>query len=367
MPHRARRGTKHFPDELIKSEKSKLAPHNPQPDEHRLQWPYLEPVSDAATDDETDTETRNKWIIFGPTTLPDTHSAGPLKSSINTPEVQGEGAKPIRPRAMQPRALMGPVLSKKIAARKPNDSDVVKRTIDPLFANISVSPFPQSGRWAYEQLKVANKAQADAIKTENERLAATGPNARLLSTRTDIEQNMANARFNVKFIQAFAGRGTFEELKAQHGTECRELTSFLYKYYPNGLPTVVDLSKQALSQTATVSSSSPTVAAPKTPSAPSALSPASAATSLTQSTNRIIRSSVYFPEPITAADLENAKQSTNWFKRNAALNIVIQLTFSDEFNKAYKVDGEGIDLEKFPGEDSKYRQLWLDYQIDEDE
>lgn len=216
MPRRARRGTNYFPDELVQPEKPKLAAHNPKPDEHKLQWPYLEPASNAAVA-ETDTE-KSGPKIFPPLAWPGTKPVAPITSSIYTPEAQKERTKPLRPLSIKPRASMGPVFNEKRAAEKPNDSDVVKRSIDPLYAQISVSPFPQSGRWAYEQLKVAKDIQAAAIKTENQKLAAADPKATLLSTITEIEQNMANSRaFTAEFIKAFVGRESFEKLKSQHG------------------------------------------------------------------------------------------------------------------------------------------------------
>lgn len=241
VPRRTRRAIKHFPGEpYIRPEGPKLANFNPQPAERPREWPYLEP--DAA-DDETDTE-----IIE-----PDPRLAGPLTSSINTPEVLRKLIKPIQPKPIL-KALNGPILNEIRPVRRPNDLDVVKRVIDPLFANIPYSPFSSASRWAFQQRRA---------NIENSRKA------------------------NV------------------------------------------------------------------TPSSPGpALVP--------------VKASLIFKETVSDKDLAEAKHSDNWWKRNSAVTHIVKRTFSVEFNKMFQRDGEFMETKDFPDEAARFKQLLLDYRIDDD-
>lgn len=141
------------------------------------------------------------------------------------------------------------------------------------------------------------------------------------------------------------------------------------------MPNEADIIKQTSREAAKLSSSSPTIAAPKTPSAPtapsapsapSASSTASIATLSAALSSKTYRPNKLLPEPVTAVGLEEAKHSTNWWKRNAAVTIIIELTFSEQFSKDYIRFGKfGMEMENFPSEEPKLKQLYLDYRIDE--
>lgn len=241
VPRKTRRATNHFPDELsIKPDRPKLANPNHPLAERPREWPYLEPVLEAK-DEETDTEISE----------PDTKPAEPLKSFISTPEEKGKVAKPM-PAKTKPKPLMAMAVNEIREARKPNDSDVVKRAIDPLFAQIPSIPFSQAGRWAFEQWK-AKMANSGNVSTSPE----TQPPAPFISTPM-------------------------------------------------------------------------------------------------------------FPEPITDEVLAEAKHSNNWWRRNAAVVHIVKRTFSEEFNKVFKIYGEFMETQDFPDEASKFEQLLLDYRIDDD-
>lgn len=295
----------------------------------------------------------------------------------------------------------------------PSNSDVPRAQIDQRFEEIPVAPFPKSGRWAYEQLKVANSAQAAAITRANERLAAT-PNARLLTTTTDIEQKMTNShKFTGAFIQAFSSQDTFESLKSRYGTQCGELTTFLSRYYPHGLPTEAQINSQIESQPAPsgkepqpsvqkerfqaepqpgVRIASPSDAQHEietdshVESAPVPVVPAiakSVADLIAASDARSAEGSDKGSESgedadfnfdsdddysdidpdIDPKDLESAKHSSDWWTRENAVYLIVKTTFSKEFLDDFKQEGEDYVIDTYPDEGARFLQLLKEFRI----
>lgn len=203
-------------------------------------------------------------------------------------------------------------------AQKPNDADVVKWFIDPMYVKIPASPFPKSGRWSFEQLKLANIAMGAAIKAENEKLAKT-PNAKLLSTTTEIEQNMAWYGMGDGFIRDFARHETFENLKVRYSRQCGDLAAFVSRYYPNGVPT--------------------------------AGAAGAAGTAIPAPT----------PDGQLPQELIDAKTNPDKSTRYSAVRSIMKIQYSKEFNKAFYENYLHDVIKMFPKEGEDFMALMKEY------
>lgn len=355
---RSRRASFDFTDEFTTKPE---APIQIQPASHLhgklCEWPCTDYALPTDTLPEID-----HTALISPKNLPIVQPAQSSGSSIVEPAVHRPRVKSAHEIQLTRAAHNTLTLIEVKTAHKPSDADVVKRLIDPMHVNIPMSPFPKSGRWSFEQLNTANIAMAAAIKTKNEELAKSEnekpvktPDFKLLSTTTEIEQNMARYGMGDGFIRDFARHETFDNLAARYSKQCGDLAAFVSRYYPKGVPTAASVATVTpATSVAQPSRQSVPVTSP-TPDVPSAPAP---------SPTPDVPSAPAPPPTLDEQlpqELIDAKNSSDKDTRFYAVRNIMRIIFPVEFmNAFYDNDLEEV-LTMFPEDGAKYMALIKEY------